>query len=349
MKTPELDKMREWQAPPHWQRLSCLDAHTGGEPLRIYLDGYGDIPGATISDKQRYCREHLDHLRTATVWEPRGHADMYGCIITGAVTEDGDFGVIFTHNEGYSSMCGHGIIAVTTALLETGAIAMQAPETCLRIDSPAGRITAWARIEDAEVRSVRFHNVPSYVVELDATVEVPGLGSVAYDLAFGGAYYAFVDARRIGLDTGPDNAAELIRLGRAIKRAVMAARDITHPQDPALSFLYGTIFTDAPRSDGADSRNVCIFADGELDRSPTGTGVSARAAIHHARGELKTGDSMLIESIIGSRFRTTVHAETKYAGVDAIIPEVEGAAFITGRQDFFIDPNDPLKHGFFIR
>lgn len=344
-----LDRARTWTPPPTWQRVRTLDAHTGGEPLRIYLDGYGPIPGATILDKQAYCREHLDHLRRATVWEPRGHADMYGCIVTEATTTDGDFGVIFTHNEGYSSMCGHGIIAVTTALLETGALPAQAPETCLRIDSPAGRITAYARIEDGRVTSVYFHNVPSYVAELDARIAVPGVGEVRYDLAFGGAYYAFVDAREIGLDTGPDNAAALIQAGRAIKHAVMESRVIEHPEDAALGFLYGTIFIDEARSEEAGSRNVCIFADGELDRSPTGTGVSARAAIHHARGELKPGESMVVESIVGSRFRTAVHAELDYYGHSAVIPEVEGQAFITGRQEFLIDPDDPFAHGFFIR
>ncbi|WP_116367925.1 proline racemase family protein [Parahaliea mediterranea] len=338
-----------WQPPADWRRVRCLDAHTGGEPLRIYLDGYGDIPGTSILDKQAHCREQLDTLRRATVWEPRGHADMYGCIVTEATTPDGDFGVIFTHNEGYSSMCGHGIIAATTALLDTGVLPMQAPQTCLRIDSPAGRITAYARIEQNRVASVYFHNVPSYVVELDAEVAVPGLGTVRYDLAFGGAYYAYVDARELGLDTGPDNAAALIAAGRAIKQAVMDSRPIQHPEDAALGFLYGTIFIDAPRGEGADSRNVCIFADGELDRSPTGTGVSGRVAIHHARGELACGESLQIESIIGSRFRAAVHSTLDYCGHAAIVPEVEGQAHITGRHEFLIDPADPLAHGFFIR
>ncbi|GAB3284403.1 proline racemase family protein [Parahaliea aestuarii] len=349
MHSDQLDTALHWQPPAHWRRVRSLDAHTGGEPLRIYLEGYGDIPGATILDKQAHCRDQLDALRRATVWEPRGHADMYGCIVTEATTPDGDFGVIFTHNEGYSSMCGHGIIAVTTALLETGVLPVQCPETCLRIDAPAGRITAHARIQNQRVASVYFHNVPSYVVELDAQVAVPELGTVRYDLAFGGAYYAFVDARELGLDTGPDNAAALIRAGRAIKGAVMASRRIEHPEDPALGFLYGTIFIDAPRSEEADSRNVCIFADGELDRSPTGTGVSARAAIHHARGELKAGESMQIESIVGSRFRTCVQRTVDYCGHPAVIPEVEGQAFITGRHEFLIDPADPFAHGFFIR
>jgi len=345
----QLDKLQYWQPPSTWQRVSSIDAHTGGEPLRIYLDGYPEIPGASISDKQRYCREHLDQLRTATVWEPRGHADMYGCIVTDATTPAADFGVIFTHNEGYSSMCGHGIIAVTTAMLETGAVPMQAPETPLLIDSPAGLIRAFARIDGGRVSSVYFHNVPSYVVELDACVEVPGLGQVRYDLAFGGAYYAYVDAAVLGVDTGSDNAAQLIASGRAIKQAVMASRAIEHPHDSTLSFLYGTIFIDQSRDSAADSRNVCIFADGELDRSPTGTGVSGRAAIHHARGELGVGDSIVIESIVGSRFRTCVHQTVDYAGRVAIIPEVEGQAFLTGRHDFFIDPADPFAHGFLIR
>ncbi|TXS93844.1 proline racemase [Parahaliea maris] len=349
MQQQQLDKALGWEPPANWLRVRTLDAHTGGEPLRIYLDGYGQIPGAAILEKQAYCRENLDHLRRATVWEPRGHADMYGCIVTEPTTGDGDLGVIFTHNEGYSSMCGHGIIAVTTALLETGALPAQSPETCLRIDSPAGRITAYARMEGQRVASVYFHNVPSYVVELDASVPVPGMGEVRYDLAFGGAYYAFVDAREIGLDTGPDNAAALIHAGRAIKQAVVDSRVIEHPEDSALGFLYGTIFIDSARSELAGSRNVCIFADGELDRSPTGTGVSARAAIHHARGELKPGDSMVVESIIGSRFRTAVHSELTYCGHPAVIPEVEGQAYITGRQEFLVNPDDPFAHGFFIR
>ena len=223
------------------------------------------------------------------------------------------------------------------------------PETEVRIDTPAGLVIARGHVEDGRVTRVAFTNVPSFVLLSDKTVQVPGLGSVRYDVAFGGAFYAFVDAAEIGVTLGPESFQQLIDKGMAIKRAVMAAGGITHPFEKDLSFLYGTIFTGVPLSDGADSRNVCIFADGEVDRSPTGTGVSARAAIHRARGELGVGEEMVIESIIGSRFTVRVLEETEYGPFPAVIPEVEGSASITGRNEFLIDPDDPLRDGFILR
>lgn len=343
------EQLLDWKAPEHWLRLHAIDAHTGGEPLRIFLSGFPELKGSSILAQQSHCRDNFDFLRTATMWEPRGHADMYGCIVTPPTRKNSDFGVIFTHNEGYSSMCGHGIIAVTKVVLETGLMAITSPRTTLRIDTPAGQVTAHAEIENGLVDKLSFHNVPAYVVELDASVMVSGLGEVRYDLAFGGAYYAFVNAPQLGISTAQDNTNELIAQGRAIKKAVMASRSITHPFDPELGFLYGTIFIDAPQNPNADSRNVCIFADGELDRSPTGTGVSARAAIHHARGELNIRESLLIESIIGSTFRICITEVTRFGPYDAVIPEVEGEAYITGKHEFLIDPSDPLKHGFLLR
>lgn len=344
-----LKKLNNWDAPDNWLKIHSIDAHTGGEPLRIFIDGFPELKGATVLERRRYCWDHFDSLRTATMWEPRGHADMYGCIITPPSLPGSDFGVIFTHNEGYSSMCGHGIIAVTTVALETGLFPMQTPETCLKIDSPAGLITAYARIENEHVKSVYFHNVPSYVVELDAQVDVPGIGLVKYDLAFGGAYYAYVNAANIPISTARGNVNQLIDYGRKIKQAVMQSRTIQHPFDEDLSFLYGTIFIDAAETPGIDSRNVCIFADGEVDRSPTGTGVSARAAIHYLRGELKLGKSMSIESIVNSVFRVTPLQEVLFGEHKAVISEVEGRAFITGRHEFWIDPEDPFREGFILR
>lgn len=338
-----------WSPPNNFIKLSTIDAHTEGEPLRVIVAGYPELHGDTILARRRYAKEHLDRLRTALMFEPRGHADMYGCIITPAVSPEADFGVLFLHNEGYSSMCGHGIIAVTTVVLETGMLPMLSPITTIKIDAPAGLITAHARIANGRVQSVYFHNVPSFVVELDAVIDVPSLGRVRYDLAFGGAFYAYVQAAQLGLQCTPEDYRALIEKGMAIKRAILHSRVIEHPFENDLSFLYGTIFVGAPHDARAHSRNVCIFAEGEVDRSPTGTGVSGRVAIHHARGEIGVKQPIVIESIIGSTFTASVAQRTKFGPYDAIIPEVEGRAFITGRHEFLIDPNDPLKNGFILR
>jgi trans-L-3-hydroxyproline dehydratase len=294
-------------------------------------------------------KENYDHLRTALLFEPRGHADHYGCIITDPVTEDADFGVIFLHNEGYSTMCGHAIIAVTKAAVETGMIAAAEPETEIKIDSPAGLVTSYAKVKDGNVGSVRFLNVPSYVYLKNKMVNVDGIGDVNFDIAFGGAFYAFVDADKLGIKIAPENYRNLIEKGMAVKHAVMNNYKIEHPYENDLNFLYGTVFTGSPLSDAAQSRNVCIFAEGEVDRSPTGTGVSARMAIHFDRGDIVIGQKYLIESILGTTFTGSVKETVKYADYDAVIPLVEGTAHITGRHEFLIDPDDPLKHGFILR
>ncbi|MHC4945767.1 MAG: proline racemase family protein [Planctomycetota bacterium] len=335
--------------PEGWLEVRTIDAHAAGEPLRVVISGFPDLPGDTIPARRRYAMEHCDSLRKALMWEPRGHADMYGCILTPPVTQGAAFGVLFLHNEGFSTMCGHGIIAVTKVVLDTGMLPMSRPETMLRIDTPAGLVTAHARIENKTIRSVYFHNVPSFVVALDETVEVPGLGRINYDLAFGGAFYAFVKAADAGVEMIPDHHRTLIEKGMAVKRAVMNARPMEHPFDADLNFLYGTIFTGPPMGANAHSRNVCIFAEGEVDRSPTGTGVSARMAIHHKRGEIAMGEYMVIESILGTTFTGRVQNTTRVGPFDAVIPEVEGQAFITGQHRFWFDPVDPLKQGFILR
>jgi proline racemase len=346
---PMKGKMVDWRPPEDWLRITSVDAHTAGEPFRVITSGFPELRGDTILARRRYAKEHLDHLRTALMWEPRGHADMYGCIVTPPVTPEADIGILFMHNEGYSTMCGHGIIGITKVALETGLLPMSEPETTIKIDAPAGLITAHARVEHGQVTEVRFHNVPSFVLALDQSVEVLGLGQVRYDLAFGGAFYAFVQAEETGVSCAPQDFRQLIEKGLAIKRAVIADRPIPHPFEEDLSFLYGTIFIGPPLGAGAHSRNVCIFADGEVDRCPTGTGVSARLAIHHARGEIGPGESMVVESIIGSRFTGRIVETTTFGPYPAVIPEVEGTAHITGRHEFLIDPDDPLRDGFILR
>ena len=344
-----LEKMRNWMPPENWKRITTIDAHTGGEPFRIITAGLPELPGDSILARRRYMIDHLDSLRTALMWEPRGHADMYGCIIMPPVSPEADFGVLFLHNEGYSTMCGHGIIAVTTVAVQTGMVKPQEPVVTVRIDTPAGRVTAHAHMKDDRVERVVFHNVPAFALSLDQIVEVRGLGTVRYDIAYGGAFYAFVKAEELDVSTTPADFNALIDKGMAVKRAVMAAGPIRHPFEADLGFLYGTIIIGPPHTDGAHSSNVCIFAEGEVDRCPTGTGVSARLALHFARNEIDLNESIVIESILGTRFTGRVVAATRFGSHDAIVPEVEGSAWVTGRHEFLIDPEDPLKNGFIFR
>lgn len=338
-----------WNSPSSWQKITAIDAHTGGEPLRIFTDGLPDIPGDTILAKRRYAQENLDWLRMATMWEPRGHADMYGCIFTEPVTPDGDLGVLFLHNEGFSTMCGHGIIGLTKVALDTGLIDKPGDAPVLKIDTPAGRVVATGQRVNGRITSVSFHNVPSFVFALDQMVEVPGLGTVRYDVSYGGGFYAFVQADDVGVGLAAADFRQLIDLGRRIKQAVMVSLPIVHPFEPDLGFLYGTIFVGAAHNRAHHSRNVCIFAEGEVDRSPTGTGVSARAALHFAKGEIGLNEPFVVESILGSTFTGEVVATTEFGPHQAVIPQVSGTAHITGINQLLIDPEDPLRHGFLLR
>jgi proline racemase len=341
-----VDRARDWRPPRDWRRFVTVESHAAGEPLRVVIEGLDPIPGATILEKRRFAREHLDGVRRALMFEPRGHADMYGAVPTEPVTPDGDLGVLFMHNEGWSTMCGHGVIALATVAVETGLL----PEhDTIRLDTPAGRVTARPHVVDGRVRSVAFENVPSYVVSLDDRVSVPGVGQVTYDLAFGGAYYAFVDAGSVGLELTPERFRDLIAVGSAIKRAVMSSREIRHPTEADLGFLYGTIFTGPAVSSDAHSRNVCVFAEGEVDRSPTGTGVSARVALERARGRLAARGRLVVESILGTTFVGRIVREARWQGYDAVVPEIEGSAWITGRNELWIAPDDPLAEGFILR
>jgi len=339
----------QWAPPQDWISIKTIDAHAAGEPLRVIVEGLPPIPGKTILEKRRYLKENLDSLRTALMWEPRGHADMYGAIITEPTTPESDIGVIFLHNEGYSTMCGHGVIALTTVLLETGMLAKSGDDPQIKIDTPAGLVTATAHRVGNRVEKVSFLNVPSFVYRTNQNVEVPRLGSIKYDLAFGGAFYAFVDAEEVGVGLEEKDFHQLIDMGMRIKKAIMASKSITHPFQEDLSFLYGTIFVGKALQPGHHSRNVCIFADGEVDRSPTGTGVSARVALHYFKGELSINQPITIESIIGTCFTGKVVSTIPYAVYEAVIPEVSGSANIVGQCEWLLDPKDPLRNGFILR
>jgi trans-L-3-hydroxyproline dehydratase len=341
MKTSHTDW--DWQPPADWIAITTLDMHTGGEPLRVITGGLPTIEGRNVLEKRRYFREHFDFLRTGLMFEPRGHADMYGAVISSS--EDADFDVFFLHNEGYSTMCGHAIIALTKLVIESKRV----PGPRVSFSVPAGRIDAEATMERDRVVRARFRNVPSFLVQRDQMLQVPGVGAVKFDIAYGGAFYAIVDAVPLGLHLDASDYTRLVQAGRKIKHAISKDRPIEHPFEPDLSFLYGTIFVGPAREPKHHSRNVCIFADGEVDRSATGSGVSARAAVHHAKGEIALNAEITIESILGSTMTVQVLSETTFGPHRAIIPEVSGSAHVTGRNEFWFDPKDPLAAGFVFR
>lgn len=338
-----------WKPPTDWLKIKTIDLHTGGEPLRVYTNGLPEIKGSTILEKRRYFRDNFDYIRTGTMFEPRGHADMYGAIITEPTTKDADFGTFFLHNEGYSTMCGHAIIALTKLVLDTGMIQKEGNEPELIINAPPGKIYAKAFRENGIVQKVSFKNVPSFLLLKDEEIEIPEIGKVKFDVAFGGAFYAFCNADELGLKMNESDYNRLIDYGRKIKYAVMDKYEIKHPFEDELSFLYGTIFTGKAFNPKNHSRNVCIFAEGEVDRSATGSGVSARAALHYAKGELNLNKKITVESILGTTMDVEVVETTEYGSHKAVIPEVTGTAFITGQNEFYFDPNDPLKNGFIFR
>jgi proline racemase len=267
------------------------------------------------------------------------------------VTTDANLGVVFLHNEGYSTMCGHGVIALVTALIEAGVVPSKGPQTPINLDTPAGLVRAVAHLgEDSRVERVAFRNVPSFVYARDLEVELPLYGRFLVDIAFGGAFYAIVPADRVGLQVTPEQTPQLIAAGEAVKRAVNAALPIQHPVEADLSFLYGTILTGPAESPDHHSRNICVFANAEVDRSPTGTGVSARLALHHAKGELAVGETIVVESILGchSTFSGRVTETVQVGPYAAVVPEVGGTAYITGRHEFLIDQRDSVGQGFLL-
>lgn len=329
--------------------INCIDAHTGGEALRIITSGLPPIKGKTILEKRNYMLENHDDLRKLMMLEPRGHSGMYGCILVDAVTDDGDFGVLFTHNDGLSSMCGHGIIAVTKVAIEIGMIIAKEGVNIVKIDSPAGRITAFADVKDGEVDQVRFENVPCFIYESDVLVEVDGIGEILVDVVYCGAFYAYLDVNKVGLSVRPENADKLVKIGMEIKNKLKDKMTFDHP-DSGVNWLYGSIFYETPYRENKRiiTKNVCIFAEGQIDRSPTGTGTGGRVALHYGKGEMNKDDILVNKSIIDTVMEAKVISETKEGKFDAVITEVSGTAHIMGFNQLVLDPKDPLIEGFRI-
>jgi proline racemase len=330
-------------------RVATVDYHTAGEPFRIVSGGVGPLPGRTILDKRRYASEHLDDIRRFLVYEPRGHADMYGCFVTEPEDEHGDLGVVFFHNAGFSTACGHGTIALVTWALDSGVLPVTGEETRVIVDAPSGRLTTVAQVAGGKVRSVRFTNVPSYVVDEGLTISTSA-GDIGADISFGGAFYASVHASDLGLGVRAPDLNSLIAFGREIKHAIEKERDVVHPLEPELRDIYGVIFFEDDELGGEFSqRNVTIFADGEVDRSPCGSGTSARLALLDKSQTLPRGEILLHAGIAGGIFRARVTGDANVAGIPAVITEVEGQAFVSGYNHFVLDPDDPIGTGFLLR
>ncbi|MYL56484.1 proline racemase [Virgibacillus halodenitrificans] len=327
--------------------ISTVDLHVAGEPLRIITGGLTEIKGRTQPERRAYCMEYLDGVRKTLMNEPRGHHGMYGCIITPPASEHADFGVLFMHNEGWSTMCGHGIIAVITMVVETGKFEVKDNYRRFIIDSPAGKVIAYAKCEGQKVVDVSFENVDSFLYEKDFPVVVDGQ-KFSVDIAFGGAFYAIVDSVKVNLQLNVENLPKLQLLGMKIKHYIEANIQVVHPLQDDLKSIYGTIFSGDPTNDKADLKNVTIFADHQIDRSPCGTGTSARVATLHARGELKEGEVFSHESITCGVFHSEVLRKTKVDNYDAVVPKVAGIANITGFHQFVVDTRDSMPEGFLL-
>jgi proline racemase len=333
--------------------IKTIDAHAAGEPLRLIVDGLPRPSGKTMLQKREWMRRHADHFRRALMLEPRGHADMYGALLTEPVAPGSHAGVLFMHNEGYSTMCGHGVIAVTTLAIERGLLDGVGPAVAGRheliLDTPAGTVHARARAVGSEDRprvdSVAFVNVPSFVFSAGHAVKI-GTRELRVDIAFGGAFYAIVDTEAIGVPLDVRRLPELRRIATDIKAALESSVTITHPAEPGLTGLYGVIFTGPPNDPEAHLRNLTVFADAEVDRSPCGTGTAAVMAVLDAMGLLPPDQAFVHESLIGTLFRGRVVRRTQVGDVPAIVPEIEGSAWITGEHTFLVDDEDPLRDGF---
>ena len=330
--------------------VRTVDYHTAGEPFRIVTAGVPELEGRRILDRRRWAKENLDDVRRLLVNEPRGHADMYGCFVTPPDDDWADLGVVFFHNEGYSTACGHGTIALVTWAIDSGRIAVEpgSSRVSVTVDVPSGRLACEARLDDeGKVEAVRFRNVPSFVLARDVTVRT-SRGPITVDVAYGGAFYATLEAASVGLGLTRADLPQLIDLQRELRPALERSLDVVHPDERDLAGIYGVIFWE--RIGPAEQRNVAVFANGEIDRSPCGSGTSARLAVLRERGELAIGEPFRHRSLVDSAFEAWVVDEGPAVGRHrSVITEVEGSAYRTGESMFSLDPRDPLGTGFLLR
>jgi proline racemase len=334
------------------ETIHVVDMHTGGEPVRIVTAGYPPFPaGTTILEKRAHAREKFDGLRKLLMWEPRGHYDMYGAILVPPSLPGADLAVLFMHNQGYSTMCGHAVIALGRFAVDRGLVPVREPFTPVGIECPCGLVAASVRVENGRAGAVSFESVPAFALYRGQTLDLPRYGRVGFDVAYGGAFYAVADAARFGLAFGRSRVRDFADAATALTEAVAAAAlPVAHPDADDLGFLYGSILTDGgDGAGGVATRNVCVFADAEVDRSPTGSGVTARLALMHAQGLLPVGEERLFESIAGSRFSGSVVCEAKAGAQAAVVARVGGRAFYAGRAEYAWEEGDELGRGFLLR
>ncbi|GAA4164905.1 proline racemase family protein [Phytohabitans flavus] len=330
--------------------FEAVDSHTEGMPTRVVTDGVGVIPGASMAERRQHFMDNLDHLRTLLMYEPRGHAAMSGAILQPPIRPDADWGVVFIEVSGCLPMCGHGTIGVATVLVETGMVAVTEPVTTIRLDTPAGLVVVEVAVHDGRAESVTLRNVPSFVEALDATVEVPGFGPVTVDVAFGGNFYTIVGLEQLGIPFAPQDPRgrqRMLDAGLSIMDAITEQLAPVHPEDPQIAGCHH-VYLAAPGSDARHSRHAMAIHPGWFDRSPCGTGTSARMAQLHARGELPLHTEFVNESIIGSRFVGRLLSTTTVGGRPAVVPAITGRAWLTGKAQYILDDTDPFPTGFLL-
>lgn len=329
--------------------LHAIDSHTMGEPNRTIIGGIPFIPGKTMSEKKEYLEKHLDYIRTSVMHEPRGHSDMFGSIITAPTLPEADLGIIFMDGGGYLNMCGHGTIGAATIAVETGMVEVIEPYTDIVLEAPAGLVKAKVRVENGKAREVFIVNVPSFLYKKDAQVDVPDLGRVTFDISFGGSFFAIVKDSELGVEIEPMNVNIITERAMKLMEVINREIPVQHPTQPHINTVDLIEVYGKPKSEDANYQNVVIFGAGQADRSPCGTGTSAKMATLYARGELDINEPFVYESIINTKFSGKILEETTVGELKAVIPEISGSAFITGFNHFVIDEEDPVKHGFLLK
>ena len=332
--------------------ISVIDTHTAGEAARLVTAGIPKIPGKDMVEKKQYFIDHLDDVRKSVMFEPRGHQDMFGAFLLPPTKEEADFGLVFMDTGGYLNMCGHNTIAAVTAAVETGMVDVEegATEKEVVVETPAGLIYATAKLKDnvGKVKEVSFRNVESFLYKRDVELDVEGVGHIKFDISFGGSFFCIISADQLGLEVKPENASKLKEAGLKIRDAINANIEIQHPTLEHIKTVDLVEIYDKPSHPEATYKNVVVFGDGNIDRSPCGTGTSAKLATLYAKGELKPGEPFVYESILGTLFKGRIVEERKLADFDAVIPEITGSGYILGFSNYVYDPDDSLTYGFLL-
>lgn len=329
--------------------IHAVDSHTAGEATRVVVGGVPKIPGKNMPEKKQWLEDNLDYLRTAIMLEPRGHKDMFGSILTQPTVDEADYGIIFMDGGGYLNMCGHGTIGAMTVAVETGMVPVTEPVTKVVQEAPAGLIHGQVFVEDGKAKKVSFTNVPAFLYKKDQEVELPGYGKICFDISFGGSFFAIVKAEQVGLEIVPENAAKLQDLGIQLRDIINKEIPVQHPELPHIHSVDLVEWWSKTETKGATLKNCVVFGQGQVDRSPCGTGTSAKMATLFAKGELKMGEKFFYESILGTIFEGEIVGKAKVGEYDAVIPQITGSAYITGFNHFVIDETDPVKYGFILK